>query len=610
MKIKQYKKYSDVPQKYRFDLEDILEHKTIEQLMKEFFDLFKKEIKIKDSKYTDEKTYLKYLKDHEKIVILFNKISNYLSNKISINVIDPIFNKMSNEFSYQCSELSKELGSESVRIFQHEKKLKEWMNLKQFHLYKKDIEYTLKQKKYKFSDEIEQFILRISQAEISAYDVFSILTNSELDYGYAVSENNKKIKINPSNRDKLLLNKDESIRKTTQQNWVKAYLKHKNSLSSLLYQHIKNISVWALERKYKSSIESLIIDDQMNEELLQKLYSNVKNYSSYFDKFAKYHHKFFALKYNKKYQSWDYLLPLVNVKMFYTIEQMQSIVLAALKPMGKEYIDVVQEMFSKNWIDYCTVDNKRSGAYSIGQTYGINKKYILMNYDGTLSSVSTLAHEIGHSLHSYFSDKTQPYNLSQYPIFLAEIASIFNELMLNDYLLQTSKDDKFKFHILSEQINNFIATVRQQTMWSEYEFTLYHKIDKGESISTYDDLKTIYQSIISQYTNKKKKYNDQQLYGSIMVPHYYYDFYVYKYAIGYLVANFFFNQYKKNGKDAIKYYIDNFLSKGCSLDPIDLLKKSGVNLDDQTFYEEAFQNLKEKIDEYIKIGNKIFKIKI
>ena len=125
MKIKHYKKYSDVPQKYRFDLEDILENKTIEQLIKEFFDLYRHEIKIKDSKYENEKTYLNYLKNHVKITVLFNRISNYISNKISTNIVDPKFNKLNNEFSYQCSLLSKELGSETVRIFQHEKKLKQ-----------------------------------------------------------------------------------------------------------------------------------------------------------------------------------------------------------------------------------------------------------------------------------------------------------------------------------------------------------------------------------------------------------------------------------------------------------------------------------------------------
>ncbi len=610
MKIKHYKRYLDVPQKYRFNLEDILENKTIEQLIKEFFDLYKYEIKIKDDKYENKTVYLKYLKDHEKITILFNKISNYISNKISTNIVDPKFNKMNNEFHYQFSLLNKELGPESTRIFKNEKKLKEWLKLKKFQSFKKDIEYALKQKKYKFSNEVEQFILKISQADVSAYNIFSILTNSELDYGFAISKTNKKIKINPSNKNDLLLNKDESIRKSTHTNWIKAYLNHKNSLSSLLYQHIKNISVWALERKYTSSIESLIIDDQMTEDLLQKLYLNVKKHSHLFDKFSQYHKKFFEIKYKKKYQSWDYLLPLVKVKMSYTIEQMQKIVLSSLQPMGDEYISIIKKMFKENWIDYCIVDNKRSGAYSIGQTYGINKKYILMNFDGKISSVSTLAHEIGHSLHSYFSDKFQPYNLSQYPIFLAEIASIFNELMLNDYLLETSENEKFRFYILSEQINDFISTVKQQTMWSEYEFEIYHKIDKGESISTFDDLKKIYQSVISQYTNKKRKYKDHQLYGSIMVPHYYYDFYVYKYSIGYLVANFFFNQYKKYGPVAIKDYIDNFLSKGCSADPIDLLKKCGVNLDDQSFYEDAFKNFANKIDEYIKIGNKIFKIKI
>ncbi len=606
MKIKQYKKYDDIPKKYQFDLEDILENKTIEELIDEFFKKMKNEIKIKDSKYSDSKTYLKYLQNQEKLIILFNKISNYISNKISINVVDPKFNKLNNEFNYKYYSLSRELGPESNRIFNNEKKLKEWIKLKEFKQFKKDIEYTLEQKKHKFTDEIEKFVLNTSRADVDAHEIFSIITNSEMDYGYAISKTGKKIKISPSNKSKLLLNKDENIRKTTQLNWIKAYLKHKNSLSSLLYQHIKNISVWSLERKYSSSVESLIIDDQMTDELLKSLYKNVKNNKHLFDKFGKYHAKFFQLKFNKKYKMWDHLLPLVSIKQFYTIEQMQEIVLEALRPFGDKYISIIKEMYDKNWIDYCIVDNKRSGAYSIGQTYGINKKYILMNFEGTLSSISTLAHEIGHSMHSYFSDINQPYNLSQYPIFLAEIASIFNELMLNDYLFNSSKDNKFKFYLLSNQINEFLGTVKQQTMWSEYEFELYSRIDKGESASSFDELKKIYESIISQYTNKKKKYKDLHLYGSVMVPHYYYHFYVYKYAIGYLVANYFFNQYKKLGQSFLDKYINDFLSKGCSEKPLDLLKGMGINLEDASFYDIAFQTLDFKINDYIKLGKKIF----
>ncbi len=606
--MKQYKKYSDVPKKYKFDLESLLDGKTIDDLLEQLFKYLKEEIKIKDSKYDNSKTYLKYLKDQEKVTILFNKISNYISNHLAVNVVDDKFNKLSEELNFKLFNYQKELGSETNRIFKNEKKLREWMNLKEFANFKKDIEFTLEQKKHKFDDKIEEFIKRVSRADVDAHEIFSIITNSEMDYGFAIDSKNKKTKITPANRSQLMLNKDEKVRKTTQENWIKAYLNHKNSLASLLYQHIKNISTWSLERKYNSSIESLIDSDKVDTKLLKLLYEQVKSHTNIFTKYKQFHKKFFEIKFNKKYKPWDSFLPLVKIKENYTIEETQDIVLKAMKPMGKEYENILKQMFSQNWVDYCIVDNKRSGAYSIGGTYGIDKKFILMNHDGKLESVSTLAHEAGHSLHSYFSDNNQPYNLSQYPIFLAEIASIFNELMLNDYLMKNTKDKKLQFYLLSESINDFDATVRRQTMWSEYEFELYNRIDKGEPLSTFDALKTIYKNVVKQYYSSKTKFSkDQDLYASIMVPHFYYDFYVYKYAIGYLVANYFFQQYKQNGTKALENYINNFLKQGGSKWPIELLKDAGVNLYDPKFYEDAFKILEDKINKYIKLGKQIFK---
>ena len=605
---KQYKKYSDVPKKYRFDLDSLLGDKTIEELIEELFEKLNQEITIKDSKYDNSQTYLKYLKDQEKVTILFNRVSNYLSNHISINVIDPKFNKLNDELSYRLFNYQKELGSETNRIFKNEKKLKEWMNLKEFENFKKDIEFTLEQKKHKFDDKIEEFIKRVSRAQVDAHEVFSIITNSELDYKYATSSKGKKIKITPANRITLMKNKDESVRKSTYHNWINAYLQHKNSLASLLYQHIKDISTWALERKYPSAIESLIHSDRANVKLLTTLYAQVSAHKNLFIKFKQARNKFFKAKFKKTFKPWDAYLDLVKTQDEYTIEESQKIVTYALEPMGKEYMSVIKQMFSQNWVDYCIVDNKRSGAYSIGGTYGIEKKFILMNHDGKLNSVSTLAHEAGHSVHSYFSDKYQPYNLSQYPIFIAEIASIFNELMLNDYLIKNTQDDKLKFHLISESIAEFEATVKTQTMWSEYEFEIHNRIDKGESLSTFDALKNVYKDVVKKYVSSKTKLNkDEELYAAIMVPHFYYDFYVYKYAIGYLVANYFFQQYKKQGTKALENYINNFLKKGCSKWPIDLLKDAGIDLYDVNFYNEAFKELENKVNEYIRLGKKIFK---
>lgn len=608
--MKQYKKYNDVPKKYRFDLEHLLDGKTINQLIDNLFKMLEKEIEQKDKKYETKEKFLKHLKEQEKATILLNKINNYISNHLSINVVDKDFNKLSEEINFKFFNYQKKLGSETNRIFKNEKKLKEWIKLKEFKNYKKDLEFILSQKKYKFDDKIEEFIQRTSRAEVDAHEVFSILTNSELNYGYATTSKGKKIKISPANRSTLMMSKDEEIRKTTQKSWINAYLNHKNSLSSLLYQHIKNISTWAIERGYKTSIDYQIHSDKVDIKLLKTLYDSVKNHKDLFLKFRRIHKEFFEIKYNKKFKPWDSQLPLVKIKEDYTIEETQKIVLESLKPMGKEYNEVLKKMFNENWVDYCIVDNKRSGAYSIGNTYGIEKKYILMNHDGKFQSVSTLAHEAGHSLHSYFSDQNQPYNLSQYPIFLAEIASIFNELMLQDYMITNTKNDKFKFYLMSESINEFEATVRRQTMWSEYEFELYNRIDQGEPLSTFDSIKEVYKNVVKQYSSKNIKLNkDADLYAAIMVPHFYYNFYVYKYAIGYLVANYFFQQYKKYGQSAINNYINNFLKQGDSKWPIDLLKNAGIDLYDKIFYKEAFKQLEYQINEYLKLGKKIFKKK-
>ena len=609
--MKEYKKYKDIPEKYRFDLDYLLDGDKIEDLILQYFDLIEIDIVEKDSKYDTADSYLKHIKNSEKSSILANKISNYISNNISVNVISPEFNKLQDDLEFKLFEFNKRLGSETNRFFDNEKKLREWIKLPEFQNYKKDIVFVLDGRMHKLPNEIEEFVKKISRAEISASDVFSILYNSELNYKEAISKTGKKIKITLANRTSLLKSKDELIRKSTYNNWNNAYLQHKGTFANLLYQHFKNISTWSIERKYESSISALIDEDQVDTKLLTTLYNSVQTNNYHFQKFYNLKKSFFAIKFNKPMKAWDSLLPLVNSDTNYTIEQMQKEVHLSLKPMGLEYQDKVQEMFDNRWIDYIPVDNKRTGAYSIGGSFGLDKKYILMNFDESIRSVATLAHEIGHSMHSYYSDNEQPINLASYPIFLAEIASIFNELMLQDYLLSNTKDDKLKFHLLSEAIEDFEGTVRRQTMWSNYEYDLYNLIDEGKSVSTFDAIKEVYANNAKKYALKKnpKFDKDSQLIASVIVPHFYYDFYVYKYAIGFVVANAFFQKYKKDGKPALENYINNFLKAGGSDWPVEILKKAGIDLYDSNIYNEAFDVLKSKIDEYERIGKKLFKKK-
>ncbi len=608
MEIKEYKKYTDVPEKYRWDLEAILEGKTYEFWFNKWINMTEELIAIKDSKYDSFESFVEAIEKSEKLDLVSNKVFNYVSNKLNQDISSPKYKKMYDDLSFKEFELSEKMGSEINRIFAHEDILKEWIKKPELKNHVKSIQGSLEQKKHKLSDEIEEYISDSARGDISAEQVFSIITDSELDYGYAISKNGEKTKITDANRVKLMKSKDEEVRKSTFKNYIKGYLRHKQSLANLLFQHFKSTAVEAKVRKYKTPVDAVISGDKVDEELLTTLYSSVKNNTKSMKKFTAAKKGFFKVKFNKELEDWDTFLPLTEVKSEYSPEEGQKMVLEALKPMGKEYIDTVNYAFKNKWVDYMSVKNKRSGAYSIGGTNGLKNKYILMNWDGELRSVETLAHEMGHSMHSYYSDSRQPSSLSQYPIFLAEIASIFNELMLLDYLLKNTDNDELKLELLDSAITNFNGTVNKQTMWSNYEFNLLKAIDKGEPLSSFESISNLYFETSKDYSIKDDPKNtEENTFASIMVPHFYYGFYVYKYAIGYTVATVFFKRYKKHGIEALQNYIDNFLSAGARDWPIQILKDAGIDLYDKNVYQEAFNQLEDFIEDYISIGERLFK---
>lgn len=606
--LKKYNSYSDVEEKYKWDIEDILGNKTYQQLEDEYFDLYSKIIEIKDSKYNSLDQYVEYIELSKKFLILGNRISNYLDNKLNINIVDPTINKTISLFETKSQEYAKKLGSEANRIFQHKDKIKTWINDDRLIDVKKDLEATLQELDHKLSDDVENYLNDTASGSPVPEDIFSIISDSEVDFGNVLIKN-KKIKITEGNRIALLKNKDEQVRKNVYFNYLNGYLKNKQSLARLLYQHIKEISVNALYRKYNSSLESILLQDHVDKKLLSIIYDAVQKHMYIFKKYNNAKKQFFKAKFNKKLEKWDYFLDLVNVKSSYTIEEAQKILLDVISIMPYEYPKVVKKAIDERWVDYINVPSKRSGAYSIGGAAGMKKIYILMNFDGTLESVNTLCHEMGHSMHSYFSNKCQSPLRSSYPIFLAEIASIFNELLLNDYLISKSKNIQQQFYLLDSSINDFIGTVLRQTMWSNFEFDLYNAIDENKPLNTYEEIEKLYVENEKKYstTSKSIKLGDPRNVYSVMVPHFYYYFYVYKYALGYIVANVFFQKYKQEGQEALKNYINKFLSAGDIDWPANILKDAGVDIYNEDIYNLAFEVLNQKVDKYIKLGKKIFK---
>ncbi|WP_373435276.1 oligoendopeptidase F [Metamycoplasma equirhinis] len=608
-KLKKYNSYQEIEEKYRFDLEDILNGKSYEKLEDEYFKLFDKIIEIKDSKYESLQNYQNYLKLANQMQILSNKISNYLSNTLNTNIVDAEINKKIAVFESRAAEYTKRNGSESNRIAKNRKLIEKWLDEPTLKNVRKDLIAILENLDHKLDDSVETFINATVNGDPNPEEIFSILTDSEIDFGYAISKKGTKHKITEATRISLLKSADESIRKSTYFNYPNAFVVHKQSLAKLLYQHIKEISVQALYRKYPSSLDSILSADHVDKKLLEVIYNSVQENMPIFRRYFQAKSRFYKAKFNKKMQKWDAAVDLVKIKSNYSIEDAQKILSEITKVMPGEYHDIVTQAIKERWVDYINVPSKRSGAYSIGESYGLNKIYILMNFDGTLNSVNTLCHEMGHSMHSYFSNKTQPIERSQYPIFLAEIASIFNELLLNDYLITNAKSDKEKFYLINESINDFIGTVLRQTQWSNFEFELYEAIDKNLPVNTYEAIEEIYVNNAKKYSFKsasEKIGNPLNVY-SVMVPHFYYYFYVYKYALGYIVANVFFQKYKTEGKVALENYLNKFLSAGDKNWPAEILKEAGVDIYSKDIYNKAFKILNEKVSYYIQLGKKIFK---
>lgn len=606
--MKQYKNVSDVEKQYKFDLEDILQGKTFDYWIEEFKRHLELTLKNKDSKYDNLKNYAESFELGIRTGIISNKISNYINNYTNRELNNPQYKELENKVNQLVDDFNKNFGSETVRFFKNIDKVKSWLDSDELKPYRKLLDELIDEYDHKLDDNIEEYLTETSKANPNYEGVFTLLTDSEIDYGFVLDDKGKKHKLNPVTRRKYLKSDDKILRKNTVLQWNKSIVKHKESLANLLFQQFKTLNVEAKVRNYTSAVNMLTSKDKVDDELLQILFSKVQSLNKTIAKYRNAFKKFYELKFKEKYHPrYDSSRDLVKVKTEYTIEEMQQIVLDSLKPFGNEYYETVNKALKENWVDYMTIENKVSGAYSIGETYGIDKKYILMNFDGQFESVETLAHELGHSLHSYFSDKNNNFYDSQYPIFLAEIASIFNEEMLYDHLLKTNKNDKFKFQLVEKMIDGFIGVVQRQIIWANYEYNLYDAIDKYTVNESYDSISKLYFENLKKYTNKKLKYESNFLIDCVNVPHFYYGFYVYKYAIGQLVSNYFFSKYKKEGKEYLQYYISNFLSKGGSDYPLEILKNVGVDLKSDEFYQIGFSYFEELVDEYIKLGNKIFK---
>ena len=452
-------------------------------------------------------------------------------------------------------------------------RMQELLNDPELSFYRRSIEELLKEKKHILSEKEETLLGSFSDIMGASGKTFGILNDSDLDFGKVKDENGKYIKLTHGSYRRFLESSNRNVRKAAFDKLYKVYGQFRNTFASTLNSTMRLHSTSAKVRNYSSCLAASLSGDNVPESVYRNLISSVHANLPAFYEYMKLRREVLGLE---KLDMYDIYNPLVEeCKCDYTFEQAKKLVTASLEPMGKEYIKDLQNAFDQRWIDVPERKGKRSGAYSSGcyDSY----PYLLLNYNGTLNDVFTLTHELGHSMHSFYSNKNCAFHYADYRIFVAEVASTTNEILLFEYLYEKADNPALRKYLLSYLADEIRGTIFRQTMFAEFELWMHENAEQGIPLSA-DMLSEKY------YELNKLYYGDEVAPSKAIelewarIPHFYYNFYVYKYATGMsaalqLAANL------KSGDEAKRKAYMGFLSAGSTKDVLDIMRDAGVDLE-------------------------------
>jgi oligoendopeptidase F len=428
-------------------------------------------------------------------------------------------------------------------------------------------------------------------AETSS-NVFSMFNNADIVFPAIKDENGEECAITHARYMNLMQSDDRRVRKDAFSGLYHTYEKFKNTLGASYIGNLKKDAFYTKVRHYNSSLERSLDDGNIPEQVYHTLIETVHKNMDKIYRYMKLRKKILGVD---ELHLYDVYVPMISdFKKTVGFEEAKNIVKKALEPLGEEYGKTLQEGFDGGWIDVYENEGKRSGAYSWG-AYGTHP-FVLLNYQDRLNDVFTLAHEMGHALHSCFSDKAQPYPYAGYKIFVAEVASTCNEALLMDYLLNHSEDKKEKAYLINYFLEQFRTTLYRQTMFAEFELKAHEMQESGEGV-TADKLCQMYLELNELYFGKEVVADPEIAMEWARIPHFYTSYYVYQYATGYAAAIALSRRILKEGGSAVSDYLE-FLRGGSSKDPVELLKGAGVDMTSAAPLQEALDLFDELIGQY------------
>ena len=448
------------------------------------------------------------------------------------------------------------------------------------------------QRPHVLSADQEALLAEASDVFGASGNTFGMLNNADLTFPVIKDENGEEVEVTHGRFSRFLESADPRVRRDAFNAVYETYGKFRNTFASTLSGNIKKDNFYARVRNYSSARHAALSENNIPESVYDNLVSTISDQLPLLHRYIKLRKKVLGLN---ELHMYDLYTPLVkDVKMEIGYDEAKEIILNGLAPLGEEYIDVLKEGFENRWVDVHENKGKRSGAYSSG-SYGTNP-YVLMNWQNNVNNLFTLAHEFGHSVHSYYTRKTQPYPYGNYSIFVAEVASTTNESLLNDYLLKTINDEQKRIYLLNHYLEGFRGTVFRQTMFAEFEHLIHQKAQNNEAL-TADSLTKDYYELNKKYYGVEDMIIDEEIgLEWSRIPHFYYNYYVYQYATGFSAAAALSNGILTEGAPAVERYID-FLKAGSSDYPIEVLKKAGVDMTSNKPIQDACKVFDEKLTE-------------
>lgn len=458
-------------------------------------------------------------------------------------------------------------------------------------LYRKQIDEIKRLKEHSLSAEMEKLIAMTSEMSQVASDTYAFFNNADLTFPEIKDENGDMVRLTQGRFVPMLESADRRVRKDAFENFYKSYEQFLNTLASLYNGQVKQQIFYAKARKYNSTLEAAVDSNNVSPNVYHNLIDTMEKNMDKMHRYVRLRKKCLGVDELHMYDIYTPMLP--NMAKEIPFEEAKETVLKALAPLGEDYVAKVREGFENRWIDVYENEGKRSGAYSSG-AYGTHP-YVLLNYNGTLDNMFTLAHEMGHAMHSYYSNENQPYMYAGYKIFVAEVASTCNEILLMEYLLKNTTDKKERAYLLNHYLDSFKGTVYRQTQFAEFEMKTNKMVEDGESL-TAENLCKLYLELNEKYYGPDMVSDKEISYEWARIPHFYYNFYVYQYATGFSSAVAIAHSILKEGTPAVERY-KKFLSGGCSESPVDLLKIAGVNLETPAPIQSALDVFGEILDE-------------